>query len=166
MKSCNSKKILNPKSNRCVLKTGRTGRALLATRYTALTPEEIFAQLPKGHLIDYGKVPQDHPLYKELRHNELAAAQKHRFGKGLVPLTRQIAEQLVGHAAVIVHGTEWPFGKITSHLTPIKILDVTPFGPVVASDEMPDDEHWIYWVADHAVSDRDTEHVYIFVKET
>ena len=99
MPSCKSGKVLNPKSNRCVVKSGRVGKALQGSSgssssrsrmeiMTLSNLSQILAQLPKQSI-------------------DTLSAAKRVFGNNIKVLTRGLAKKLVGETAYVVWHTQW-----------------------------------------------------------
>lgn len=93
MSTCKAGKVLNPKSNRCVVKSGRVGKALSGSSSSSkskltMNLSEILAQLPKQSIDD------------------LSSA-KRIFGNNIKVLTRGVAKKLVGKSAYVVWHSNW-----------------------------------------------------------
>ena len=96
MPTCKSGKVLNPKSNRCVVKSGRVGKALQGSsgssssrsRMETMNYSQILAQLPKQSI-------------------DTLSAAKRVFGNNIKVLTRGLAKKLVGETVYVVWHTQW-----------------------------------------------------------
>ena len=237
VKDCGPDRIRNPKSNRCVSRTGRIGKALLlkssspdydndgfitneALRRNAervvkgmrkegtlndwwrkaqhidyntvplrwsstpsrsstpkssiasnssprstlqgipLTMKQVVAQLPKF-------TPRTYDLNINERRSPLRFLEyaRSKFGKHVQYLTPSLAKKLIGKRVVFIYGQHWVDGSVGDNLSPMKILGMNENGIFVDSDEMPDDEEWIYWDdTDHAATGSGSDPVFVFVK--
>jgi hypothetical protein len=104
-KECAADKMCNPKSGRCVLKTGAIGMALLGKtrvnpktvesgRIKPLTRAQVIAQRPKTTPVGYNSGGHTYADYlKEFRSI---------YGKHVHYLTRELARQLVGKEIVTI----------------------------------------------------------------
>lgn len=112
MPSCKSGKVLNPKSNRCVVKSGRVGKALSGSSSSrsgmeSMNLSEIIAQLPKKSI-------------------DTLSAAKLVFGKNIKVLTRGIAKKLVGKSVspYVVWPSNWTENDPRKSIVKIHIKQV------------------------------------------